>query len=113
MKKICFSLSLLALAYGAKAQLSNEYVGKTSIEKLKVSFTYTRFSSTDETVIIKDTTYSIDWCKKDITINGDIEPIIDAETLTDLKRTRIVFAGKTLILKYSTDWRRLIGYEWQ
>jgi hypothetical protein len=110
MRKFILTAALLVALSSAKAQMSSEYIGKHSIEDLKVSFKYTKFSATDETIIINDTTYSIDWKMLDITIDGDVFPM-SACASPSLKTNIIKFEGKTLILKYSNDWSRCIGYE--
>jgi hypothetical protein len=91
--------------------MSAEYVGKNSIEGLKVSFKYKRYTATDETLIINDSTYSIDWCRREMTVEGRAYSIHNATCLPSKNMTRIVFDGKCLTLKYSTDWQRLVGYE--
>jgi hypothetical protein len=91
--------------------MAADYIGKSSIENLKVSFKYTRFTATDETIVIRDTTYSIDWKNADITVDGDVY-IIDGASCSPSKRMNYIrFNGKTLTLHYSTDWKRVIGYE--
>jgi hypothetical protein len=111
MKKLVLALCLAALAHSAKAQLSTHHIGKRSIEKLKVSFKYTRYTATDETIVIRDTTYSIDWAHRDITIDGRVYKIDKASCLPSLCMSVVFFDKRQLTLKYSTDGQRLVGYE--
>jgi hypothetical protein len=113
MKKLVLALCMAALALSAKAQLSNNHIGKRSIQNLKVSFKYTRHTATDETIVIRDTTYSIDWAQRDITIDGVVYPIDKATCLPTSFVSVVFFDERQLILKYSTDWQRLIGYEFK
>ena len=110
MKNFFLSAALLVAFTGAKAQMSVEYVGKTSIENLKVSFKYTKFSTTDETIEIGDTTYSIDWKMLDVTVNGTVQKITRAICDPINNENQIWFNETLLVIRYSKDWKRCIGY---
>jgi len=111
MRKFIVITALVAACFSAKAQMSNEYIGKTSIENLKVSFKYEKFSQYDETIIINDVTYSIDWKNSDITIDGDVFLITKSYCDIEKRQTIIFFNNQQLTIKYTPDWKRCIGYE--
>jgi hypothetical protein len=110
MRKFILSAALLAVLTSAKAQMSSEYVGKNSIENLKLSFKYTKFSAIDETIEIGDTTYSIDWKNLDVTVNGAVHKITRAICNPIANENAVWFNGTHLVICYSQDWKRAIGY---
>jgi hypothetical protein len=91
MFKIIITVAILAAHFSAKAQMTKEYIGKTSIENLEV-INYTRYPQ-GEGIIKNDTDYYVDWATREVIIDGDIFPIRKVEK-----------SGNTTVIKYGYHW---------
>lgn len=89
MFKFVFTVALIAAHFCAKAQIA--YVGKTSIENLKV-INYKRYPQA-ERIIENDTTYFIDWATHEMVIDGDALPI-----------RAVLKSGNSVSIKYGNYW---------
>jgi hypothetical protein len=99
MNKGILLAAFVAASFSLSAQKSI-YVGKTSIENLKV-INYKRYPQA-ERVIENDTTYFVDWASRQIVIDGDIFPI-----------RAVKKSGNSVEIKYGYHWtvNMIISYD--
>jgi hypothetical protein len=91
MNRILLAALFAASTFCAKAQMTKEYVGKTSIEGLKV-INYTRLPQ-GERIIENDTVYYVDWLTREVVIEGDVFPIREVKK-----------SGNSLEIRYGYHW---------
>jgi len=109
MFKFIFTAAIIAASFCAKAQYT--YVGKTSIEGLKL-VNYKRYPQ-GERIVDKGVIYYIEWTEKKVWVDGDPLPI--QEVLKSGNSVSIkygIYLTVTLVLSYD-ELGNCIGYRFE
>jgi hypothetical protein len=107
--KIAFTVALFAAHFCAQAQTA--YIGKTSIENLKI-IDYKRYPQA-ERLVDKGVIYYIEWTEKKVWVDGDPLPIQDVKKSGNSVSIKYgIHLTVTLILSYDLE-GKCIGYKFE